>query len=158
MGTIVRSMRSEVAGFMAIPHRPFLRRLLRFRAGVQHRGVLSDIWASAARGTTGNWALRTEFEEWFGNITISYYFNIFGIRPVRMLLRPICFLVALHASFIFGVFYATLAAFPILFEQTWPWGPVIQSALNYLLDVFTRWGESAIAANTFLGSTLTAVY
>lgn len=163
-----------------------------------------------------------------------------------MLFTPICFLVALHASFIFGVFYATLAAFPILFEQARGWDPVIgslpflalligillgaivvalnqryynhvnhgtqglvapearlpsmmvgsvvftgglfligwtsdpsmpwiwsflgagcmgfgfftifQAALNYLLDVFVRWGASAIAANTFLRSTLAAVF
>ncbi|KAB8228869.1 major facilitator superfamily domain-containing protein [Aspergillus alliaceus] len=198
------------------------------------------------RTTTGNWSLHTEFEEWIGNITLRYYFNKFGVRPMQMLLTPICFLVALHASFIFGVFYATLAAFPILFEETRGWdqitgslaflallvgillgaivvalnqqyynhiystsqcmpspearlpsmmlGSVVftgglfllgwtanpqlpwiasfigaacvgfgfftifQSALNYLLDVFTRWGASAIAANTFLRSTLAAVF
>ncbi|KAJ5950535.1 major facilitator superfamily domain-containing protein [Penicillium vulpinum] len=202
--------------------------------------------AKYLRATTGNWALHTEFEEWIGNITLKYYFNKFGIRPVQMLLTPICFLVALHASFIFGVFYATLAAFPILFDQTRHWNSVVgslaflallvgillgaivvalgqyhynhvymaaggvtvpearlppmmigsfvfaaglfilgwtanpsipwivsfigagcvgfgfftvfQSALNYLLDVFNRWGASAIAANTFLRSTLAAVF
>lgn len=35
---------------------------------------------------------------------------------------------------------------------------VFQSALNYLLDVFSRWGASAITANTFLRSTLTAAF
>ena len=202
--------------------------------------------AKILRIKTGNWALHTEFEEWVGNVTPRYYLNKFGVRPVQMLLTPICFLVALHASFIFGVFYATLAAFPILFEQTRGWDPVsgslpflalligillgaivvalnqryynrayhaaqgvvmpearlpsmmvgsvifagglfligwtadptlpwiwgfigagcvgfgfftiFQGALNYLLDVFTRWGASAIAANTFLRSTLAAVF
>jgi len=202
--------------------------------------------AKHLRVTTGNWALHAQFEEWVGNITLGYYFNKFGVRPAQLLLTPICFLVALHASFIFGVFYATLAAFPILFEETRGWGPVtgslpflalligillgaiivglnqryynrvyeaangvvtpearlpsmmlgsvifagglfligwtskpsihwiysfigagcvgfgfftiFQSALNYLIDVFTRWGASAIAANTFFRSTLAAVF
>ena len=202
--------------------------------------------AKYLRSKTGNWALHTQFEEFIGNVTLKYYLDKFAVRPFQMLLTPICFLVALHASFIFGVFYATLAAFPILFEQERGWSEVIgsmpflallvgillgsiivalnqhyynsiwdaknqivtpearlasmmigsvvfaaglfiiawtsdrsfpwiipfagagclgfgfftifQTALNYLLDVFQKYGASAIAANTFLRSTLAAIF
>ena len=35
---------------------------------------------------------------------------------------------------------------------------IFQSALNYLLDVFQKYGASPIAANTFLRSTLAAIF
>lgn len=166
-----------------------------------------------------------------------------------MLATPICFSVALYASFIFGVIYATLAAFPVIYEEgrgwdkltgsfpflammigiligalpvmfnqlyynrklaeagghkgqvvpearllgmmfgsgffavglfitgwtadaQYPWiasfigitcfafgyFSIFQSALNYLVDAFGEYGASAIAANTFLRSILTAVF
>jgi len=163
-----------------------------------------------------------------------------------MLFTPICGLIALYASFIYGVFYSSLASFPIIFQHDRGWDPltgalpflalligiilgsalniinqvyfynrlwaartdeepipearlppmmlgsflfagglyilgwtshprfhwaiptsgamlvgfgyytIFQSALNYLVDTFQRWGASAIAANTFLRSILAA--
>ncbi|KAF5855575.1 hypothetical protein ETB97_008974 [Aspergillus alliaceus] len=99
------------------------------------------------RTTTGNWSLHTEFEEWIGNITLRYYFNKFGVRPMQMLLTPICFLVALHASFIFGVFYATLAAFPILFEETRGWDQITGSLAFLALLVGILLGAIVVALN-----------
>lgn len=174
--------------------------------------------------------------------------NKFGLRPWRMLFTPICGLIALYASFIYGVFYASLASFPIIFQDDRGWDPlkgslpflalligiilgsalnvlnqiffynrrwssrtvdkpipearlppmmigsfffagglfilgwtshprfhwaittfgavlvgfgyytIFQSALNYLVDTFQRWGASAIAANTFLRSILAAAF
>ncbi|KAH8621917.1 hypothetical protein IG631_23539 [Alternaria alternata] len=165
-----------------------------------------------------------------------------------MLFTPICGLIALYASFIYGVFYASLASFPIIFQQDRGWNPLVgslpflalllgillgsalnvlnqvvfynrrlasqgdhkaipearlppmmvgsfvfagglfligwtshprfhwiipctgaffvgfgyytifQSALNYLVDTFQRWGASAIAANTFLRSILASCF
>lgn len=40
-----------------------------------------------------------------------------GVRPFQMLLTPICFSVALYASFVYGILYANLAAFPTEFEE-----------------------------------------
>jgi len=208
--------------------------------------VLLTYKARRLRVESGNWALHAKFEEWTGDVSPKYYLNKFGVRPFQMLLTPICFFVALYASFIFGVFYATLAAFPIIFQEERGWNEVIgglpflallvgillgstvvilnqkfyntrfeaagnepvpearlpsmmfgsvffagglfilgwtadkripwiapfvgtalvgfgfftifQSALNYLIDTFQTYGASAIAANTFLRSTLAAVF
>ncbi|KAI8826001.1 major facilitator superfamily domain-containing protein [Fimicolochytrium jonesii] len=200
--------------------------------------------ARALRRTTGNPTMRAEFEG--RAVSFRDILTKFGLRPIQMLCTPICFLVALYASFIYGVFYACLASFPIIFGEGrgmnqfvgslpflallvgislgsavnvwnqiyyrkryvtngnvavpearlppmmlgsfifagglftigWTASPhihwifpclgavmmglgyytIFQSALNYLIDVFERWGASAIAANTFLRSTLAAAF
>ena len=55
----------------------------------------------------------------------------FGIRPLQMLLTPICLLIALYASFVYGLLYGNLAAFPIIFEEERGWSPLI-GALPFL--------------------------
>ncbi|KAF2675771.1 major facilitator superfamily transporter multidrug resistance [Lentithecium fluviatile CBS 122367] len=202
--------------------------------------------ARRLRIQTGNWAFHAEYEEL--NVTFSALLNKFGVRPWQMLFTPICGLIALYASFIYGVFYASLASFPITFQHDRGWNPLVgslpflalllgivfgsalnvlnqvyfynrklatqgdhnaipearlppmmlgsilfagglfllgwtshphfhwlipatgaflvgfgyytifQSALNYLVDTFQRWGASAIAANTFLRSILAACF
>lgn len=202
--------------------------------------------ARRLRIQTKNWALHAEYEEL--DVTFAELLNKFGVRPWQMLFTPICGLIALYASFIYGVFYASLASFPIIFQDDRGWNPLIgslpflalllgiilgsglnvlnqvffynprlvsrgtekaipearlppmmlgsvlfagglfllgwtshprfhwcipatgallvgfgyytifQSALNYLVDTFQRWGASAIAANTFLRSILAACF
>ncbi|OAG14712.1 major facilitator superfamily transporter multidrug resistance [Alternaria alternata] len=202
--------------------------------------------ARRLRFETGEWGLHAEYEEL--NITFSGLLHKFGVRPWQMLFTPICGLIALYASFIYGVFYASLASFPIIFQQDRGWNPLVgslpflalllgillgsalnvlnqvvfynrrlasqgdhkaipearlppmmvgsfvfagglfligwtshphfhwiipctgaffvgfgyytifQSALNYLVDTFQRWGASAIAANTFLRSILASCF
>ncbi|RYP09384.1 hypothetical protein DL764_001325 [Monosporascus ibericus] len=73
--------------------------------------------AGRRRASTGNWALHAQYEEWRQVMTIRYYVRKFAIRPFQMLATPICFSVALYASFIYAVIYATLAAFPAIFER-----------------------------------------
>ena len=198
------------------------------------------------RLSTGNPALHAANSQ--PDFSIPQLLDKFGLRPWRMLFTPICGLIALYASFIYGVFYASLASFPIIFQQDRGWDPLIgslpflallvgillgsalnvlnqiyfynaqltsstdgkpvpenrlppmmlgsfvfaaglfllgwtshprfhwmlpitgavlvgfgyytifQSALNYLVDTFQRWGASAIAANTFLRSILAAAF
>ena len=55
----------------------------------------------------------------------------FGVRPFQMLLTPICFFVALYASFVYGILYANLAAFPIEFEEERGWNLLV-GALPFL--------------------------
>lgn len=164
------------------------------------------------------------------------------VRPFQLLTTPICSLIALYASFVYGILYANLSSFPIAYQSPLyrDWGPVVgalpflallvgiltgapanllnnryyfrrmqqnngrpvpearlppmmaggivfamglflfgwtsdpnvnywpglvgigltgfgfftifQAALNYLIDTFTRYGASAVAANTFLRS------
>ena len=46
------------------------------------------------------------------------------IRPVNMLFTPICFLVSLYSAFVYGILYANLAGFSIVFEEVRGWGSV----------------------------------
>ena len=41
-----------------------------------------------------------------------------------MLFTPICFLVSLYAAFVYGILYANLGGFSIVFEEIRGWGPV----------------------------------
>lgn len=81
--------------------------------------------AKRLRIKTGNWALHASFEEW--DPSIREMIMKFGVRPLQMLLTPICFLIAIYASFVYGLLYGNLAAFPIIFEQERGWSPLIGS-------------------------------
>ena len=48
-----------------------------------------------------------------------------------MLLTPICFFVALYASFVYGILYANLASFPIVFNEERKWNLLV-GALPFL--------------------------
>lgn len=51
----------------------------------------------------------------------------FGLRPLQILVTPICLLITIYLSFIYGVFYASLASFPIIFTQTRGWNSLVGS-------------------------------
>lgn len=51
--------------------------------------------ARRLRHETGNWALHAKFEEW--DVSFSQLCRKFLVRPVQLLMTPICFLVALYA-------------------------------------------------------------
>lgn len=89
--------------------------------------------AARLRVETGNWALHASFEEWTQKVTLRYYLDKFGKRPFQMLMTPICFFIALHASFIFAVFYATLAAYPVIYEEGRGWN-VLQGSFPFLAN------------------------
>ncbi|RDI89026.1 Pre-mRNA-splicing factor [Venturia inaequalis] len=53
-------------------------------------------------------------------------------RPVRMLLtEPMVTCIAIYASFVYSILYATLQVFPIVYQEHRKWGPVI-STLPFL--------------------------
>jgi MFS family permease len=81
--------------------------------------------ARKLRQTTGNWALHAEWEE--TDISIKELAIKFGLRPLQMLMTPICLSVTIYASFIYGVFYASLASFPIIFQGSRGWNDLIGS-------------------------------
>ncbi|KAH7323934.1 major facilitator superfamily domain-containing protein [Rhexocercosporidium sp. MPI-PUGE-AT-0058] len=200
--------------------------------------------ARRLRHETGNWALHARHEEW--DVSLKEMANKFLKTPFRLLATPICFLVALYASFVYGILYLCLGAIPIQFAEERGWGPVtsqlpflallvgvilggganisnnkfyirrfeandnkpvpearlppmmlgslffttglflfgwtspshitpvlpilalmfmgfgfftiFQAALNYLIDTFTKFAASAVAANTFLRSIFAAVF
>jgi multidrug resistance protein len=79
--------------------------------------------ARRLRISTGNWALHTKHEEW--DVSVKEMIEKFGIRPFQMLATPICFLIALYASFVYGILYGNLAAFPIEFQQERGWNQLV---------------------------------
>ena len=77
--------------------------------------------ARRLRHESGNWALHAKFEEW--DVSISDLTRKFLIRPVQLLCTPICFLVALYASFCYGILYMQLGGIPIIFGEERGWKP-----------------------------------
>ncbi|KAL2869026.1 MFS transporter [Aspergillus lucknowensis] len=87
--------------------------------------VLLTNKARKLRKSTGNWALHSEWEE--NDILIRDLAVKFGLRPLQMLATPICLAITIYSSFIYAVFYASLASFPIIFQQTRHWNPLVGS-------------------------------
>lgn len=85
--------------------------------------------ARRLRHESGNWALHAKFEEW--DVSISELTRKFLLRPVQLLATPICFLVALYASFCYGILYMQLGGIPIIFGELRGWSN-IPAALPFL--------------------------
>lgn len=81
--------------------------------------------ACKLRKTTGDWALHAEWEE--NDISIKELAINFGLRPLQMLMTPICLSITIYVSFIYGVFFASLASFPIIFQETRGWNKLVAS-------------------------------
>lgn len=78
---------------------------------------------------SGNWALHAQHEEW--DVTLSELSSKHLARPFQLLMTPICFAIALYASFVYGVLYLSLASFPIEFQELRGWNPLV-GALPFL--------------------------
>ncbi|KAF5848108.1 hypothetical protein GGP41_005517 [Bipolaris sorokiniana] len=85
--------------------------------------------ARRLRHETGNWALHTKFEEW--DVSIKELSKKFLLRPIQLLTTPICFLVALYASFCYGILYMQLGGIPIIFGEIRGW-PAVSATLPFL--------------------------
>lgn len=81
--------------------------------------------ARRLRVETGNWALHAKFEEW--DVSIAGMATKFLIRPIQLLVTPICFLVTLYSSFCYGILYMQLGAIPIIFSEGRGWSPFVAS-------------------------------
>lgn len=81
--------------------------------------------ARRLRHESGNWALHAKFEEW--DVSISELARKFLVRPFQLLGTPICFLVALYASFCYGMLYMQLGGVPIIFGELRGWSPLVAS-------------------------------
>ncbi|KAK0713263.1 major facilitator superfamily domain-containing protein [Lasiosphaeria miniovina] len=79
--------------------------------------------ARRLRVDSGNWALHARHEEW--DVSIEELAHKFLLRPVQLLCTPICFLVALYASFCYGILYMQLGAVPIIFGEIRGWKPLV---------------------------------
>ncbi|KAK3937361.1 MFS general substrate transporter, partial [Diplogelasinospora grovesii] len=79
--------------------------------------------ARRLRHESGNWALHAKFEEW--DVSVAELARKFLLRPVQLLCTPICFLVALYASFCYGILYMQLGAIPIIFGELRGFSPFV---------------------------------
>ncbi|KAL5357023.1 major facilitator superfamily domain-containing protein [Aspergillus floccosus] len=97
--------------------------------------VLLVYKARRLRYDTGNWALHARHEEW--DVTFKELGNKYLIRPFALLTTPICFLVALYASFVYGILYLSLASFPVEFQEVRGWNQVVGALpfLAYLVGI-----------------------
>lgn len=77
--------------------------------------------ARRLRHETGNWALHARFEEW--DVSVAQLSKKFLVRPIQLLCTPICFLVALYASFCYGILYMQLGGIPFIFGELRGWKP-----------------------------------
>ncbi|KAK6827219.1 fluconazole resistance [Apiospora arundinis] len=93
--------------------------------------------ARRLRHETGNWALHAQFEEW--DVSVQELARKFLVRPLQLLGTPICLLVALYASFCYGILYMQLGAIPYIFGELRGWGPLASELpfLAILLGSFT---------------------
>ncbi|CAO2651380.1 Nn.00g039500.m01.CDS01 [Neocucurbitaria sp. VM-36] len=85
--------------------------------------------ARRLRHETGNWALHSKFEEW--DVSIVELAKKFLVRPIQLLMTPICFLIATYASFCYGILYMQLGGIPIIFRELRGWSAV-SSTLPFL--------------------------
>lgn len=85
--------------------------------------------ARRLRHKTSNWALHAKHEEW--DVSLSELTHKYLVRPFQLLATPICFLMALYASFCYGILYACLGAFAYEFEFVRGWNEVV-GALPFL--------------------------
>lgn len=85
--------------------------------------VLLTYKARRLRHETGNWALHAKHEEW--DVSLRELGQKYLIRPFALLATPICFFNVLYASFVYGIMYLNLAAFPIEYEEVRGWNKVV---------------------------------
>lgn len=85
--------------------------------------VLLVYKARRLRHESGNWALHARFEEW--DVSVKELARKFLMRPLQLLCTPICFLVALYASFCYGILYMQLGAIPIIFGEIRGWNLLV---------------------------------
>ncbi|KAH7139716.1 major facilitator superfamily domain-containing protein [Dactylonectria estremocensis] len=95
---------------------------------VLHESYAPVLLVSKARRlrlSTGEWAYHASHEEW--DPSLREMTTKFLIRPLQLLGTPVCFLFALHASFVYSIVYLNLGAFPIIFGQMRGWTQVTAS-------------------------------
>ena len=111
--------------------------------------VLLVYKARRLRISTGNWALHAKHEEW--DVSLKEMAVKFGIRPFQMLMTPICFAVALYASFVYGILYANLASFPLVFEGERGWNPLVGALpfLGLLVGIVIGGGANIVNAKFY---------
>lgn len=80
--------------------------------------------ASAIRRETGNWGIHAKQEEI--EVDFQALLQKYFTRPLQMLVtEPIILLISLYMSFIYGIVYALVEAYPYVFEMVYGMSPGI---------------------------------
>jgi DHA1 family multidrug resistance protein-like MFS transporter len=86
--------------------------------------------ASRLRRETSNWAIRAQHED--AQLEIKSAITDYLLQPLRMLISdPVVLLMSLLASFVYGLLYLFLTAYPIIFQKLHKMNPGVGS-LPYL--------------------------
>lgn len=101
--------------------------------------------ARRLRYESGNWALHAKHEEW--NVSLKEMAQKYLIRPFQLLATPICFLIALYASFCYGILYGMLGALPIEFQEIRGWNQVVGALPFIAMLLGTFFGAAANLVN-----------
>ncbi|CEJ55402.1 Putative MFS multidrug transporter [Penicillium brasilianum] len=98
--------------------------------------VLLAYKARRLRFAGKNFALHAKQEEW--DLSIKELSQKYLVRPLQMLGTPICLLMSLYASFVYGILYANLEAFSVEFQEIRGWGPVVGNLpfISLLVGIF----------------------
>lgn len=107
--------------------------------------------AAHLRRIRKNWAIHATFEENEFELKVLVEKNLF--RPVRMLIQePILAMCGLYVSFVYGLMYITLAAYPFIFQQRRGMSPGIGSLPFLGLAIGMLSSGAAVVYNTKLWS------
>lgn len=89
--------------------------------------------AKTFRIQTGNWAIHGSHDEW--QLTTSELVHVHFYRPFKMLMSPVIFVIAIYASYVFGMYYLLIAGIHELFNMTRGWTGTISTLPNISLAV-----------------------
>lgn len=95
--------------------------------------VLLKKKARDLRISTRNWAYHAKHDEW--NLDLHEFLTVHCLRPFAMLATPIVFVVALFASYVFGILYLVITGISYVFEVTYDMGYVSRNLP--LVSMFT---------------------
>lgn len=87
--------------------------------------------AKQLRINTGNWSIHSKHEEW--TLTWDELVKVHFIRPFKMLVQPIVFVIALFASYVYGIFYLIITTMPEAFSISRGWYGTVTTLPNISL-------------------------
>lgn len=87
--------------------------------------------AKQMRINTNNWSIHAKHDEW--TLTWDELVKVHFIRPFRMLVTPIVFVIALFASYVYGIFYLIITTMPEAFTISRGWYGTVATLPNISL-------------------------
>lgn len=94
--------------------------------------------AKRMRIETRNWAIHGSHDEW--QLTAHEMVSVHLLRPFRMLVSPVILVIALFASYVFGVYYLLITGLHEIFSLTRGWLGTVSTLPNIALSVGVSFG------------------